>query len=130
MIYSFDFLLQNRIQAVKLCSLLPHLWTVSVKLPSVLVQGAFSSKDLQYDWMGLCSKPPLTKNKKKKLKILKNSAKPFTSLISDNSSRDNSRTTDLLLNATEELEHGDVGWRLGHAQHQAHGLQLLEHGAA
>lgn len=40
------------------------------------------------------------------------------------------RAADLLLNAAEELEHGDVGWRLGHAQHQAHGLQLLEHGAA
>ena len=41
-----------------------------------------------------------------------------------------SRPTDLLLYAAEELEHGDVGWRLGHAQGHADALQLQEHGAA
>lgn len=39
-------------------------------------------------------------------------------------------STDLLLNSTEELEHGDVGRRFGHAQRHADALQLLEHGAA
>lgn len=38
--------------------------------------------------------------------------------------------TDLLLNTAEELEHGDAGWRLRHAQHQADSLQLLEHRGA
>lgn len=33
----------------------------------------------------------------------------------------------LFLNTTEELEHGDVGWRFGHAQSHADALQLHEH---
>lgn len=32
--------------------------------------------------------------------------------------------TDLLLNPTEELEHGDVGWGFGHAQGHTDSLQL------
>lgn len=39
-------------------------------------------------------------------------------------------STDFLLDATEELHHGDVGRGFGHSQHHADGLQLLEHRAA
>lgn len=43
---------------------------------------------------------------------------------------DHSRPTHLLLDATEELEHGDIGWRFGHAQRHADTLQFLEDRAA